>query len=258
MRRRDITIALGALLLGLAAAAGILQNSVLETGSWGLSFRQEGVPPIGTAGKDQLAQYDAAYIGNTGEKVLYLTFDAGYENGCTEKILDVLKKQEVKAAFFLVGNYIQRNADLVRRMVDEGHTVGNHTMHHPDMSTVTDKAAFAKELQELESLYKETTGRDLPKFYRPPQGIYSEENLKMAKELGYQTLFWSLAYVDWNNDAQPTREQAFAKLLPRTHPGAVILLHSTSRTNAEILDELLTRWKEEGYRFGTVEELFAA
>ena len=257
MRRRDITIALGALLLGLAAAVGIIQNSVMETGSWGLSFRQEGAPPIGTAGKDQLAQYNAAYIGNTGEKVLYLTFDAGYENGCTEKILDVLKKQEVKAAFFLVGNYIQRNADLVRRMVDEGHIVGNHTMHHPDMSAITDKAAFAKELQDLESLYKETTGRDLPKFYRPPQGIYSEENLKLAKELGYKTLFWSLAYVDWNNDAQPTREQAFAKLLPRTHPGAVILLHSTSRTNTEILDELLTRWKEEGYRFGTVEELFA-
>ena len=258
MRRRDITIALGALLLGLAAAAGILQNSVLETGSWGLSFRQEGAPPIGTAGKDQLAQYDAAYIGNTGEKVLYLTFDAGYENGCTEKILDVLKKQEVKAAFFLVGNYMERNADLVRRMAEEGHTVGNHTMHHPDMSTITDKAAFSRELQDLESLYKETTGRELPKFYRPPQGIYSEENLKMAQELGYQTLFWSLAYVDWNNDAQPTKEQAFAKLLPRTHPGAVILLHSTSRTNAEILDELLTKWKEEGYRFGTVEELFTA
>ena len=258
MRRRDITIALGALLLGLAAAAGILQNSVLETGSWGLSFRQEGAPPIGTAGKDQLAQYDAAYIGNTGEKVLYLTFDAGYENGCTEKILDVLKKQEVKAAFFLVGNYMERNADLVRRMAEEGHTVGNHTMHHPDMSAITDKAAFSRELQDLESLYKETTGRELPKFYRPPQGIYSEENLKMAQELGYQTVFWSLAYVDWNNDAQPTKEQAFAKLLPRTHPGAVILLHSTSRTNAEILDELLSNWKAEGYRFGTVEELFTA
>ena len=253
-----MTIAFGALLLALAAAAGILQNSVMETGSWGLSFRQEGAPPIGTAGTDQLAQYDAAYIGNTGEKVLYLTFDAGYENGCTEKILDILKKQEVKAAFFLVGNYIQRNADLVRRMVEEGHIVGNHTMHHPDMSAITDKGAFSKELQDLEALYKETTGRELPKFYRPPQGIYSEENLKMAKELGYQTVFWSLAYVDWNNDAQPTKEQAFAKLLPRTHPGAVILLHSTSRTNAEILDELLTKWKEEGYRFGTVEDLFAA
>ncbi len=250
-------IALGALLAGLAAAVGIIRGSVLETGSWGLSFRQEGAPPIGTAGKDQLAQYDAAYIGNTGEKVLYLTFDAGYENGCTEKILDVLKKQEVRAAFFLVGNYIEKNADLVRRMVQEGHIVGNHTMHHPDMSAITDKTAFAKELQDLETLYKETTGKDLPKFYRPPQGIYSEENLKLAKELGYKTVFWSLAYVDWNNDAQPTKEQAFEKLLPRTHPGAVVLLHSTSKTNAEILDELLTKWKEEGYSFGTLEELFA-
>ena len=257
MRRRDITIALGALLLGLAAAVGIFRGSVLETGNWGLSFRQEGAPPIGTAGKDQLAQYDAAYIGNTGEKVLYLTFDAGYENGSTEKILDVLKKQDVRAAFFLVGNYIEKNADLVRRMVKEGHIVGNHTMHHPDMSAITEKTAFAKELHDLEALYKEKTGQDLPKFYRPPQGIYSEENLKLAKELGYKTVFWSLAYVDWNNDAQPTKEQAFAKLLPRTHPGAVILLHSTSRTNGEILEELLIKWKEEGYRFGTLEELFA-
>ena len=256
MRKRDIAIALGAFLVGLAAAVGIIRGSVMETGSWGLSFRQEGAPPIGTAGKDQLAQYDAAYIGNTGEKVLYLTFDAGYENGCTEKILDVLKNQEVKAAFFLVGNYIEKNADLVRRMVDEGHTVGNHTMHHYDMSKLSDKAAFTKELTDLENLYREVTGKELPKYYRPPQGIYSEENLKMAKELGYKTVFWSLAYVDWKNDAQPTKEEAFAKLLPRTHPGAVVLLHSTSKTNAAVLEELISRWKEEGYGFGTLDELF--
>ena len=141
--------------------------------------------------------------------------------------------------------------------MEEGHIVGNHTMHHPDMSKLGDKAAFSKELTDLEALYKETTGRDLPKYYRPPQGIYSEENLKMAKELGYKTVFWSLAYVDWNNDRQPTAEQAFSKLLPRTHNGAVVLLHSTSRTNAEILDELLTKWQAMGYRFGTLEELFA-
>ena len=140
------------------------------------------------------------------EKVLYLTFDAGYENGCTAQVLDTLKAHNVTAAFFLVGNYIQRNADLVRRMAQEGHIVGNHTMHHYDM--------------------------------------------------GYKTVFWSLAYVDWNNDSQPTREQAFAKLLPRTHCGAVVLLHSTSQTNAQILDELLTCWEKEGYRFGTLTELF--
>ena len=116
---------------------------------------------------------------------------------------------------------------------------------------------FAKELTDLENLYKETTGKDMPKYYRPPQGIYSEENLRMAQELGYKTVFWSLAYVDWNNDAQPTAQEAFSKLLPRTHDGAVVLLHSTSKTNAEVLDQLLTKWKEMGYRFGTMEELFA-
>jgi len=141
-------------------------------------------------------------------------------------------------------------------MTDEGHIVGNHTMHHYDMSRLSNKDAFSKELTDLEALYQDKTGRELPKFYRPPQGIYSEENLKMAQELGYKTVFWSLAYVDWNNDAQPSKAEAFAKLLPRTHPGAVILLHSTSQTNAEILEELIAHWKEEGYRFGTIEELF--
>ena len=213
MSKRDLWILGGAFALALVMGFGVMMGSVLETGSWGLSFRQEGTPPIGNAGKDQLMAYDAAYIGDTGEKKLYLTFDAGYENGCTAKILDVMKKHQVKGAFFLVGNYIEKNADLVRRMTAEGHTVGNHTMHHWDMSKLSDKAAFSKELTDLEVLYKEKTGQEMPRYYRPPQGIYSEENLKMAKELGYRTVFWSLAYVDWNNDAQPTKEEAFAKLL---------------------------------------------
>lgn len=257
MKKRDLLILLIAVVIALAVSVSVFASSALSTGSWGLSFRQEGAPPIGNAGKDQLRQYQAAYIGNTNEKVLYLTFDAGYENGCTAKILDTLKEKQVPAAFFLVGNYIRQSPDLVRRMVAEGHTVGNHTMHHYDMSRLSDKAAFSKELTDLEALYKETVGQELPKFYRPPQGIYSEENLKMAQELGYKTLFWSLAYVDWNNDAQPTKEAAFAKLLPRTHNGAVVLLHSTSKTNAEILGELLDKWKAMGYRFGTLDELFS-
>ena len=258
MKKRDLLILLIAVVIALAVSVSVFASSALSTGSWGLSFRQEGAPPIGNAGKDQLRQYQAAYIGNTNEKVLYLTLDAGYENGCTAKILDTLKEKQVPAAFFLVGNYIRQSPDLVRRMVAEGHTVGNHTMHHYDMSRLSDKAAFSKELTDLEALYKETVGQELPKFYRPPQGIYSEENLKMAQELGYKTLFWSLAYVDWNNDTQPTREAAFAKLLPRTHNGAVVLLHSTSKTNAEILGELIDKWKAMGYRFGTLDELFAS
>ena len=257
MRKRDLLIIGFVMLLTVALVIGILGGRSIQTGAWGLSFRTEGAPPVGNAGSAQLQQYDAAFLGDPGEKVIYLTFDAGYENGSTEKILDTLKKHEVPAAFFLVGNYIQQNADLVRRMAREGHTVGNHTMHHPDMSKISDRDAFQKELADLEVLYKEVTGEDLPKYYRPPQGTYSEENLKMAKELGYKTVFWSLAYVDWNNDKQPTKEQAFSKLLPRIHNGAVVLLHSTSSTNAEILDELLTKWKDMGYTFGTVEELFA-
>ena len=256
MRKRDLLILAGAVAMAAVLAFGVFMGSAVQTGAWGLSFREEGMPPIGTAGADQLKAYDAAYIGDTGEKVIYLTFDAGYENGSTEKILDTLKKYDVPAAFFLVGNYIEKNADLVRRMVSEGHTVGNHTMHHYDMSKISDKETFSKELSDLEALYKETTGEEMQKYYRPPQGVYSQENLSMAKELGYKTVFWSLAYVDWNNDSQPTKEQAFSKLLPRIHNGAVVLLHSTSATNGEILDELLTKWKEMGYRFGTLEELF--
>ena len=256
MRKRDLFILAGAVCVAVGVAAMVFAGSVMPTGSWGLSFRSEGSAPIGNAGADQLRQFDTVYLGDTSEKVIYLTFDAGYENGCTAKILDVLQKHQVKAAFFLVGNYIEKNEDLVRRMVKEGHIVGNHTMHHYDMSKLSDKAAFSKELTDLETLYKTATGMDMPKYYRPPQGIYSEENLRMAKELGYKTVFWSLAYVDWNNDSQPSREQAFSKLLPRIHNGAVVLLHSTSQTNAEILDELLTKWKEMGYRFGSIEELF--
>ena len=257
MEKRDIVILMVAIAIAFGVGFWVLAGSGIETGSWGLSFRQEGAPPMGNAGRDQLAAYDAAYLGDPARKVIYLTFDAGYENGSTAKILDVLKEQQVPAAFFLVGNYLEKNVDLVRRMVAEGHTVGNHTMHHYDMSRLSDKAAFTKELTDLENLYREVTGKELPRYYRPPQGIYSEENLKMAKELGYKTVFWSLAYVDWKNDAQPTKEEAFGKLLPRTHPGAVVLLHSTSRTNAEILEELIGKWKEEGYGFGTLDELFS-
>lgn len=255
MRKRDLIILCLAAAAALLLTAGILSGAALETGSWGLSFRQEGAAPIGPADSGKLAQYGAAYLGDTSRNVIYLTFDAGYENGCTAEILDVLKEHEVSAAFFLVGNYIEKNADLVRRMVEEGHIVGNHTMHHYDMSKISDKEAFEKELTDLETLFREATGKDLPKFYRPPQGIYSESNLQMAKELGYKTIFWSLAYADWNNDDQPTKQEAFSKLIPRIHPGAVVLLHSTSRTNADILDELLSKWEQMGYTFGSIADL---
>lgn len=140
-------------------------------------------------------------------------------------------------------------------MLTEGHTVGNHTWSHPNMSKISTREAFSKELSQVEELYREITGQEMAPYYRPPQGIYSQSNLQMAKDLGYETFFWSLAYVDWYQDNQPTKEQAFDKLLKRIHPGAIVLLHSTSSTNAQILDELLTRWEEMGYTFKPLSEV---
>lgn len=231
-----------------------LAASKAVNNNWGLAFSEAGQPPTGNASRDFLKQYDAYYLGNPDEKKIYLTFDAGFENGNTPAILDALKKNDVKATFFLVGNYIKTSPDLVKRMVDEGHTVGNHTFSHPDMSKISDMESFKKEISKLEEMYKETTGQDMQKYYRPPQGKYNEENLKHAHELGYKTVFWSLAYVDWLTDKQPTKEHAFEKL-SRIHPGAVVLLHSTSKTNAEILDELINKWKAEGYIFAPISEL---
>ena len=225
-----------------------------ETENWGLSFQEEGKPPVANATYEELAEYGACYAENTQEKVLYLTFDCGYENGNTPAILDALKKHKVKAAFFVVGNYLTDSPDLVKRMVAEGHIVGNHSYHHPDMSQMG-KEEFAKELGELEALYEKTVGKPMEKYYRPPQGKYSKSSLQAATELGYRTVFWSLAYVDWEQDNQPTHEEAFDKLLKRVHPGAIVLLHNTSKTNGEILDELLTKWEAMGYTFRSLDEL---
>lgn len=226
---------------------GIPIYSASADGNWGLSFPNPGQSPVGNTTNDYLKQFNACYMGDPDEKVIYLTFDAGYENGNTEKILDALKKHGVHAAFFVVGNYLETSPDLVKRMADEGHIVGNHTYHHPDMSKISDKQSFEKELKDLEALYTKVTGQTMKKYYRPPQGKYSENNLKMAQEMGYKTFFWSLAYVDWYQDKQPSKEEAFKKLLGRIHPGAIVLLHSTSDTNGAILDELLTKWEEMGY-----------
>lgn len=225
-----------------------------STGSWGLSFQQDGETPVGNASSEELAVYDAFFAKNTDEKILYLTFDAGYENGNTEPILDALKKHNAPATFFVVGTYLKGNPDLIKRMVEEGHTVGNHTYNHKDMSQISSLEAFTEELVTVEDAFKEITGTEMTKYYRPPQGIYNTSNLEMAQSLGYKTFFWSLAYVDWYQDDQPTHEEAFDKLLSRVHPGAIVLLHSTSSTNAEILDELLTKWEEMGYTFRSLED----
>ncbi len=262
IRRRHVLTALAACIaLTLCVLsvsrmhAGVSLAAAAVNTNWGLRFGEDGTTPVGNASADFLKQYNAMYTGDTSKKVIYLTFDAGYDNGYTASILDTLKKHEVPATFFVVGNFMETQPELIKRMAAEGHIVGNHTYSHPDMSAISTAAGFETELSKLEAKYKEITGSEMQKFYRPPQGKYSEQNLKMAHERGYKTFFWSLAYVDWYVDDQPTKEQAFAKLLPRIHPGAIVLLHSTSRTNCEILDELLTKWKEMGYTFGALSDL---
>lgn len=249
---------LGALTAKKAESVGVSALLHEKSENWGLGFGTEGKPPTGNASAEELKKYNAYFIGDTTQNTIYLTFDCGYENGNTEPILDALKKHDVKATFFVVGNFLETSPEIVKRMIAEGHTVGNHTYHHLDMSSISSMDAFKKETQDVENLFEQITGTPITKFYRPPQGKYNIENLKMAQELGYHTFFWSLAYVDWYQDKQPTKDEAFGKLLKRIHPGAIVLLHSTSSTNAQILDELLTKWEEMGYTIKPLTELAGA
>ena len=203
-------------------------------------------------------KYNGYYIDKNavqnGKKVLYLTFDAGYENGNIVRILDVLKAENVPAAFFILDNLILKNEDLVVRMADDGHLVCNHTKKHQNLSSCS-ADEIEKNLTDLEKIYEERTGKILDKFFRFPEGKFSESALKAVSDMGYKTIFWSFAYDDWDNGRQPNGEAAIKKILANTHDGAVILLHPTSKTNADILPELISAWRQQGYSFGTLYDL---
>ena len=190
------------------------------------------------------------------DKVVYLTFDAGYENGNVEKILDALKAENVTGAFFVLGNLIEKNTTLINRMFDEGHLVCNHTYSHECMVGKT-QSEFAAELKRLEDACLEKTGKQLSKYYRPPEGRFDENSLKFAQEMGYKTVFWSFAYADWDNNKQMSSVAAKEKILDNIHNGAVLLLHPTSATNAAIMREVIIELKAQGYRFGSLDELCA-
>lgn len=217
-------------------------------------------------GKDQIAEgpkesvdflkdNSAYYLGDISKKVLYLTFDEGYENGNTGKILDTLKELKIPAAFFVVKPYIDTQPDLIKRMVDEGHVVGNHTVHHPSIAQIHDKEKFEAEFSGVENAFKELTGQDMPKFFRPPMGKYSKRSLQMTKDLGYKTVFWSFAYKDWLVNDQPSESYALEKIRKGAHPGSIMLLHAVSNTNAKILPTILKSLQDEGYEFKSLTEL---
>ncbi|MGM9645709.1 MAG: polysaccharide deacetylase family protein [Eubacteriales bacterium] len=239
----------------------VLPVSASECIGWYCKRNKEHKQPVLDGKLNMAENYDVYWCDkkhksmDDDDKVIYLTFDAGYENGNVEKILDTLKEEDVKGAFFILDNMIYKNKSLVKRMTDEGHTVGNHTCKHKDMTKMKCKDDFARELYSLEELYEKNFGMKMQKYYRPPEGKLNEENLIWAKELGYKTVMWSFAYADWDNGRQPSAENAMRKILDNVHNGEVMLLHPTSSTNAEILKPLIRELKSQGFRFGTLDEL---
>lgn len=207
-----------------------------------------------------IAEYNCYYIDEQAskncKKRIYITFDAGYENGNVEKILDVLKEEDVPAAFFVLDNIILKNPNLVTRMADEGHLVCNHTKNHKNLSFAS-KEEIADDLSALEKIYYDKTGREMSRFFRFPEGKYSLDAIKKVCELGYTTVFWSFGYEDWDNSKQMAPSKAINKIISNTHDGEIILLHPTSATNAEIMSTLISKWREMGYEFGRLDELCA-
>jgi peptidoglycan-N-acetylmuramic acid deacetylase len=235
-------------------------NSKLSSGekNWFFQPKKDGTP----SGEPPevlalLQKYSAYYLGDINNKVIYLTFDEGYENGYSAKILDTLKANNVKAAFFVTSDYIKRNKDLIKRMEAEGHLVCNHSNTHPSMaqSALKGQEKFNEEFTLTEKAYEEVTGNKMPKFFRPPMGKYSELSLKYTQDLGYKTIFWSFAYKDWIPEQQPSPGEAKNKIMERTHNGGIFLLHAVSKTNTEIMDSILKEWKSKGFEFKTLNEL---
>ncbi len=225
-------------------------------GQWGNYQPTPNAVPKGNDDEAKMHTYGAySRSSDTESKVLYLTFDEGYENGYTLAILDTLAKHGIKTTFFCTGEFMQTQPDLVRRMVNEGHIVGNHTWSHPHMNTVTTHEAFWNQLKPNSDLFKEITGLEMPRYFRAPEGGYSDAIYAQAQAMGYKTIYWTVAYGDYDTKKQPDHASAMATLNRRIHPGAVILLHAVSKTNTEILDELLTGWENQGYTFGTLDGL---
>jgi peptidoglycan-N-acetylmuramic acid deacetylase len=257
MKKRILIII--SIILMMLSALTVFAQSGSESYSWYCIRRQVHLQPKCAPELSFIERYDGYYVDKfcgdqSDEKVIYLTFDAGYENGNVSKILDVLKEQKVPAAFFVLGNLIKSNPELIARMFNEGHLVCNHTYSHDPMLNKSEEE-IKNELAKLEETCLNLTGKEMSKYYRPPEGRFSEQTLNSVKNLGYKTIFWSFAYADWDNNSQPSKEKALKKILDNVHNGEIMLLHPTSETNANILNDVIDSLLSEGYRFGTLDEL---
>ena len=248
-------LAFGLIMLTVSSSNQAVSVTAVYAHNWYYKPRQDGGQPIVADDAGFLQNYPHLCLGNAQDKTIYLTFDCGYDNGYAAGILDVLKAKNVKAAFFVTGHFLDSSPALIRRMVDEGHLVCNHSNTHKDLSNVTSPQVFLDEIQGLAEKYEQLIGQKMPNYVRPPEGKYSESFLKLCQEYDYIPVFWSFAYKDWLNDAQPSHEEAIQTILSRTHPGEIALLHSTSATNAAILGEVIDRWRADGYTLKTLDDL---
>lgn len=229
---------------------GLLSNKKI---GWGIKRNDNHTQPdLGAENKKLIDKYNGMAMGNNEDKNIYLTFDLGYEGGYTAKILDDLKDRNIKATFFITAHYLNTAQDLVKRMIDEGHTVGNHTVNHKSMPDLSDEE-IKTELMKLNQALYEKFGYEM-KYMRPPKGEFSERTLSITDSLGFKTVMWSFAYVDWNDDKQPSKEEAMKKIISNLHNGEIMLLHATSKTNSEIMGEMVDKIKEEGYEIKSLEE----
>jgi len=231
--------------------SGAYKNNLLR---WGILRKGYGITPDADPGAPELLEkYGGKYIGDTSKNIIYLTFDEGYENGYTSKILDVLRENNVKAVFFITGPYLSEHQDLVRRMVEEGHIVGNHSIHHPSLPSLDDKT-LEEEILGLDRAFFEKFGKHM-QFLRPPKGEYSERTLAITQKLGYVNLFWSFAYDDWHRDKIWGAQYAYDKVMNNLHNGEVMLLHAVSKDNADALDMIIKGARSRGFEFGDPAEL---
>ena len=257
---KKIFISVSAVFLIFSSVFSLTSFAATNGISWYVK-RNGNKRPTASAEQQLIEKYNGYYIDKklsdaSEKKVIYLTFDAGYENGNVEKILNTLKEKNVTAAFFLLDHIILKNTELVKRMNDEGHFVCNHTKNHKDLSKLT-REEITDNIKDLEKIYEQKCDASMKKYFRFPEGKYSEDALKVINELGYKTIFWSFGYADWDDNKQPAPDASLKKVLSNTHNGAVILLHPTSATNAEILPLLIDEWRNMGYSFGNLDELTA-
>ena len=254
--KRIIAIAVAVILAFTVIPAAYAEDAQ----NWYCVRNKDHKQPIVGSDLSWVESYGGYYINHahgdsSKEKVIYLTFDAGYENGNVAKILDIMKEKRVTGAFFVLEHLVCENDELVLRMIDEGHLVCNHTANHPDVTELKDRDAFKAELRGLENVYREKFGKEMSKYFRPPEGRFNRRTLEYAQELGYKTVFWSFAYADWDNNAQMSVQAAKDKILGNIHNGAVILLHPTSNTNVAVLGDVIDTLKAQGYSFGSLDEL---